>query len=71
MTRLKIQYFNEEERQNIIDDNSSLFLIEEHNILEGNFLLFSDTEPIRELSEIEVLKNTILELSDELSGGIL
>lgn len=36
------QYNNEEEREQIINKNSTLTLIEEQNITEGNFLIFSD-----------------------------
>ncbi|WP_128102777.1 hypothetical protein [Paenibacillus sp. DCT19] len=43
------QYTNEEERSRVLDQNSHLILIEEQNITEGNFLVFSDVplpEPI-------------------------
>ena len=39
----KIQYTSDIERSNIITENASLILIEEQNIKEGNFLIFSDT----------------------------
>lgn len=68
---IKLMYTDDDERLQLIEKYNNLFLVEDWDIREGKFLLFSDTEPIRELSEIEVLKNTILELSDELSGGIL
>ncbi len=41
----EIQYHSQEERQNIIETNKSLFLIGERNITEGNFLIFSDERP--------------------------
>lgn len=71
MLQIVVTYMTDEERESAILSNNNLFLIEEKNITDGNFLLFSDVAPNEELSEIEVLKNTILELSDELSGGIL
>lgn len=43
------QYTNEEERSRVLDQNSHLILIEEQNITEGSFLIFSDVplpEPI-------------------------
>jgi len=45
--RKVIEYKTLNERQNIIDEHSHLFLIEEQNITEGNFLIFSD-EPTSE-----------------------
>lgn len=45
MPILKIQYTDGQSRANIISSNANLFLIEEQNISEGNFLIFSDTLP--------------------------
>lgn len=41
----KFEYKTIEERVLIIASNTSLFLIREENITEGNFLIFSDTQP--------------------------
>ncbi|MDO6355104.1 hypothetical protein Q3V94_08435 [Caloramator sp. CAR-1] len=38
----KFQYTTKEERERIIQENQNLVLIEEQNIIDGNFLLFSD-----------------------------
>lgn len=38
-----VEYFTEQERVNALEQNSHLFWIEEKNIIEGNFLVFSDT----------------------------
>lgn len=47
-------YNNDEERQGIILSNSDKFLIEEQNITEGNFLIFTDVKPIeQELMELQ------------------
>lgn len=51
-----IQYFSIEERENIILENSHLVLIEERNITEGNFLVFSDTLPEKEVEYVNVPK---------------
>lgn len=40
----KFQYNTPEERQSIIDAHADLIRIEEDNITEGNFLIFSDTK---------------------------
>lgn len=44
--RTKIQYNNLEERQKIIDANQDKILIEEQNIIDGNFLIFTDVKPV-------------------------
>ena len=51
----KIQYLNLIERQSIIDANTTKTLIEEDNITEGNFLIFTDIKP---------LENQLIELND-------
>lgn len=43
--RYRYEYQTDEERASIINNNSQLFLIEEQNIIDGNFLIFSD-EPL-------------------------
>lgn len=42
----KFQYQNDTDRINIINQNKDKILIEEQNITEGNFLIFSDIKPI-------------------------
>lgn len=41
----KRQYTTADERTNFITSNASLILVEEQNLIEGNFLIFSD-EPL-------------------------
>jgi hypothetical protein len=41
----RIQYRDDIERQSIIAANTDKILIEEQNIIGGNFLVFSDTQP--------------------------
>lgn len=43
--KVKKQYQSLEERELLIHEHSDLFLIEEHNITEGNFLVFADEYP--------------------------
>lgn len=73
--RKKVEYKNAIERQNIIKENSHLILIEEHNTFEGNFLVFSDTLPEKEIvyinvpkDEIDNIKQAIAELTIILGG---
>ncbi|MBS4173469.1 hypothetical protein [Bacillus sp. FJAT-49736] len=61
--KLKIQYFSPEEREKILSENSALYLVEEQNIIVGNFLIFSDTPAEKEVvyvnlpqKELELLK---------------
>ncbi len=70
------EYTTQEERTGILENNQDKYLIEERNIREGNFLIFTDVKPIE--MEIEDLKgrqnttdNTILSLMDAiLMGGM-
>lgn len=41
----KYKYKDRTEREDISTKNKELFLIEEQNITEGNFLIFSDVQP--------------------------
>lgn len=72
----KIEYKDAIERQNIIEENAHLILIEEQNIFEGNFLIFSDIPPEKDVvytnvpaDEIENIKQSIAELTIILGGG--
>jgi hypothetical protein len=59
---LKIQFNTPTERQSIIEAHPTLTLIEEQNVKEGNFLIFSDTEPIE--IQMQELKSDNLALMD-------
>lgn len=48
----KFQYNNDTDRENIILNNNEKILIEQQNISEGNFLIFSDT-PVQQKVLIE------------------
>lgn len=58
--KFKYEYFNDEDRQSIIVKNSDKYIIEEQNITEGNFLIFTDVKPIEiEVKELKVDINEI------------
>jgi hypothetical protein len=59
------EYTNETERADILSNNSSKILIEEQNLLSGNFLIFSDEPRIEE--QVAQLKNDNLILMDALA----
>ena len=52
----KFQYSTPEERQSVIEANIDKILIEEHNITEGNFLIFTDTLPVEDIAEETLLE---------------
>ena len=53
----KYQYSTQEERDLIISQNDDKILIEEQNITEGNFLLFSNVPRLED--RIEEIANTV------------
>lgn len=53
----KKEYSTETERQHAIDDNQDKILIEEQNISEGNFLIFTDTPRIED--NIQEIRNSL------------
>ncbi|MCM3758216.1 hypothetical protein M3197_12155 [Sporosarcina aquimarina] len=61
----KRQYTTNEERELLVNENKDKFLVEEMNIQEGNFLVFSDTKPIYiEIEEIK-LENVLLKSQNQ------
>lgn len=57
----KYQYKDDTERQSILNKNKNKYLIEEQNITEGNFLIFSDIKPLEnQLQELNNATNQIL-----------
>lgn len=73
----KYQYDSVQEREQILEENKNLYLIEEQNIHEGDFLIFSDVEPVFDIpnpdediieikSRIELMQKVLDEL---LLGG--
>lgn len=79
--RKKVQYKTQTEKEMALIENQSLLLVEEQNITDGNFLIFSDTAPTHKTiytnipqEEIETLKNnqTLMQkaIDDLLLGGL-
>lgn len=67
------EYRDDVERDKIIADNSAKYLIEERNIKEGNFLLFTDSKPVDiEVRELKQQLQITQEAIDFLimNGGI-
>jgi len=68
--RVKKQYTTLAERETLIQEHSDLFLIEEQNITEGNFLVFADEYP--ELPDPEpTLSQQVTELNQTVGNLIL
>lgn len=69
----KYQYFNDSDRENIINANTDKFLVEEQNLTEGNFLVFSETQeataPVFVSVELSVLQDLQKQI-DELKVKI-
>lgn len=74
--RLKFEYTSQEQRQSLIIQHSDKTLVEEQNILDGNFLIFSEEPPNniiytqvneeefnRIKAENETLKASVIELT--------
>lgn len=66
MTKI-IQYTSDSEVADIKQQNSDLFLIEIRNILEGNFLVFSDTPVQTRTIDVErpITNTNLVELQDQ------
>lgn len=59
----KVQYKDLTEKQAVISSNKSLTLIEEQNISEGNFLIFTDEKP----QTLEDINNNVLILMNAIA----
>lgn len=68
----KIEYTDEMSRETILSENQSLFLIEEQNLLNGNFLIFTDVRPFSDqLADQETrIADVELALADLFTGGV-
>lgn len=64
----KFQYDTKAERDNLISQNSTKYLIEEQNISDGNFLIFSD-EPIKE--KVVYIDGTEAKLKDQADNQLV
>lgn len=66
--KFTFEYKTIEQREMIINDNKNLVLIEEQNLLNGNFLIFSDTIPTEEVIYINVPKKDLDELESRTTS---
>ncbi|WP_297425776.1 hypothetical protein [Clostridium sp.] len=64
----KYEYKNQDERELIINNHSDLFLREEQNIAEGNFLIFVDSQTHIQDQITEDLNGRISDVSDYLQN---
>jgi hypothetical protein len=44
--KISVKYINADDRATIITQNTDKFLIEEQNLIDDNYLIFDDTQPI-------------------------
>lgn len=63
----KLQYNSSSERENILTANANLFLVEEQNISEGNFLIFSDVPVEKETIYVNVPEKEFTDLKNKLA----
>ena len=61
----KFKYETFTERTQIFNANKDKFFIEEQNLFEGNYLIFSDEEPVKELNWVNEIENKISILEAE------
>lgn len=75
---LKFEYATEEERDRLIEENKSLYLIEDQILLSGKFLIFTDEKPIeleiKELKQKTELQDSAMQelmfmILPEINGG--
>ena len=67
----KYQYTDSIDRQTIIDSHKDKILIEEQNITEGNFLIFSDIKPLEnQLQEQQDNQLTIMDAIATIYEGL-
>lgn len=67
----KYSFSNDSEKEQLIQANSDKFLIEEQNITEGNFLVFSDEPPQENIIYINVPKEEFDLMKQALDDLIL
>lgn len=61
----KFQYISQAERDSLIRQNANLFMVEEQNISEGNFLIFSDVPSEKTVVYTNVPEKDFAELQTE------
>lgn len=60
----KVEYTNQAGKQKVLDLNKGKYLVEEQNLTEGNFLIFSDVPSLEDYviqlaSEIKLLRDVL------------
>ncbi|MEK4273139.1 hypothetical protein [Paenibacillus sp. FSL R7-0026] len=58
--KYKYEYKTPEDREKLLNENSTLILIEEQNISDGNFLIFAD--------EPDIIRNYVTVPEEEFEG---
>jgi hypothetical protein len=71
----KIEYTDN--REQVIKDNADKFLVEEHNLFSGNFLIFETEKPAPVVvykdvpqKEMDELTQAVLDLTEIVLGGM-
>lgn len=70
--KYKYQYKDNTERQSVLDSHKGKYLVEEQNITDGNFLIFSDIKPtedkFKDLQDNQlIVMNAIADLYSSLN----
>lgn len=61
--RKKVQYIDVADKQRVLLDNKGLILIEEQNIIDGNFLIFADVKPLEnQISELNISQLILMDV---------
>ena len=61
----KINYYSEDERNSILEENKDMYLIEHAELYNEKYLIFSDSPPIEVLQKEQGEKISILEAENE------
>ena len=61
----KINYYSEEEKNIILEENKDMYLIEHAKLYNEKYLIFSDSHPIEVLQKEQGEKISILEAENE------
>lgn len=67
----KVQYTDQADRQLKIDANANKILIEEQNLFDGNFLIFTDIKPLEnQIADMQDNQLTIMEAIADLYSAL-
>ena len=67
----RYQYQNSTDRQTILDSHKDKILIEDQNLLEGKFLIFSDVNPIEnQVADLQKNQLTIMSAIADLYSSL-